>query len=134
MPEPSRALIFFHLGAIAPALPLGAWLLLRPKGTPPHRLLGKVWVGLMATASISSFAIQFQGHFSWLHGLAALTLVALARAVHGARTHNVSLHKRNIFLAYAGSLLALLFALTPGRLLGDWVRGAAPARTAAQHP
>lgn len=120
--QPSRALIYFHLAAIAPALLIGAWVLSRPKGTAPHKLLGKVWVGLMAAASLSSFAIQFQGHFSWLHGLAVLTLVALARGVHGARERKIAVHRRNMIIAYAGSVAALLFALTPGRLLGDLLR------------
>ena len=49
--------ILLHLAAVLPALAIGATVLARRKGTATHRLLGRIWVGLMITAALSSFWI-----------------------------------------------------------------------------
>jgi len=49
-------LIYAHLATIVPAAFIGAYLLLRQKGTPGHRLLGKIYMLLMMiTAVITLF-------------------------------------------------------------------------------
>ena len=39
--------IIIHVATVLPAIPLGGYLLLAPKGTPLHKSLGKVWLVLM---------------------------------------------------------------------------------------
>jgi len=47
--------IQIHVAAVIPAAVLGAYLLLKPKGTSRHRLLGKIWLSLMLVTALSSF-------------------------------------------------------------------------------
>lgn len=44
-----------HLGAALVALILGAVVLVRPKGTPVHKAMGRVWVALLVVISLGSF-------------------------------------------------------------------------------
>jgi uncharacterized membrane protein len=46
-----------HLFTVLPAALLGAYLMLKPKGTPVHRLLGKVYMVLMLTTATLSLLI-----------------------------------------------------------------------------
>ena len=36
---------------------LGAWMFVQPKGTPTHRVAGRVWMATMVVAALSSFLI-----------------------------------------------------------------------------
>ena len=36
---------YLHLATVAPAFAIGTWLLVRRKGTPGHRALGRVYLG-----------------------------------------------------------------------------------------
>lgn len=69
--------IQIHVATVLPAALLGAHLLLRPKGTPRHRLLGKIWMALMVVTAASTFFIHelnmFFG-FSPIHLLSIATL------------------------------------------------------------
>ena len=72
------AAIQFHVATIVPAALLGAYLLARPKGTPVHRLLGKVWLVLMVVSSASTFfihAIDVLMGFSPIHLLSVYVIV-----------------------------------------------------------
>jgi len=50
-------IMFLHLGAAILSLVLGAVVLYRRKGTASHKALGRIWVGLMLVAALSSFWI-----------------------------------------------------------------------------
>lgn len=110
--------IAIHLAAALPALLLGGWMLTARKGTPPHRLLGRVWVLLMAATAISSFWIRHSGHFSWIHLLSIWVLFVLIMAVVSIYKGNVRQHRRWITGAYTGLAVAGTFALLPQRLMG----------------
>ncbi|WP_369405740.1 hypothetical protein [Sphingomonas asaccharolytica] len=46
--------VWAHLVTVLIALILTPWMLLRPRGTKAHRLLGKIWVtAMVATAALS---------------------------------------------------------------------------------
>ena len=45
-------LTYLHLGSLVPAFVIGSYLLLNRKGTPVHRLLGKIYMGLMLFTAI----------------------------------------------------------------------------------
>jgi uncharacterized membrane protein len=123
----------------APAIPLHAFAALAafvlglvqfaaPKGTLPHRTIGWIWVGLMATVAGSSFwihTIRLAGPFSPIHLLSIFTLLVLPLAVWRAHTHRVADHRRMMILLFAGALVvAGLFTLLPGRVMHHVVFGA----------
>lgn len=60
------------------ALAAGAIVLVRPKGTPVHKLRGRIYVLAMIATCLTSFAIYRRGVFWFPHwsGVAALILVA----------------------------------------------------------
>ncbi len=110
-----------HVATVLPAAVLGAFLLARPKGTPVHRLLGRLWIGLMVLTSVSSFFIhtlRIIGPFSPIHLLSILTLVSCVQAVQAARRGDIGRHRALVLRAYGlGIGVAGLFTLVPGRIM-----------------
>lgn len=109
-----------HLAAAILSLTLGAIVLARRKGTASHKVLGRVWVGLMLVVAISSFwilDIRKGAGFSVIHLLSAWTLVSLALAVYFIRRGNVRAHKGFMIGTFLGLAGAGLGALAPGRAL-----------------
>lgn len=124
-------LAIFHLTTVLPAFLIGSYLLLNTKGTPIHKLLGKIYMCLMmVTASTTLFmeaevGPQFFGHFGWIHLLSLLVLASVPRAWFAIRSGNRRAHMISMIMTYAGGILiAGTFALMPGRLLNDWLFGA----------
>lgn len=112
-------IILIHLGAALAALVLGMGVFLRRKGTFGHRLLGRVWVGLMLVTAVSTYWIRGSGSFSWIHGLSVIAPVALAFAVRFAVVGNIRRHERVMKGVFFGALVvAGAFTLLPERLLG----------------
>jgi uncharacterized membrane protein len=114
-------LIAAHAAGATLALLLGAFLVLRRrKGDLQHRRLGRVWVVTMYWVAGSSFGIQElrPGHFSWIHGLSAWTIVSLTVAVWAARTGRVQTHRQFVVGSYLGLVGAGLAATAfPVRLI-----------------
>lgn len=116
------SLISAHALAAGLALPLGAAILWRRKGDLWHRWMGRTWFLLMTFVAAGSFWIRVSGHYSWIHGLSAFTLVMLALGIYMARTGRIEKHKRIVKGLYFGALIiAGLFTLLPNRLLGHWL-------------
>lgn len=118
--------LIVHMLTVIPALPLGAYLLLRPKGTSRHRLLGKIWSGLMVVTAVASFGTLLPsagGYLSWLHIFSAITLVGVPRLIWTARHHKVREHRATVTRVYAGLVGAGLFVFLPYRVLGGWLFG-----------
>src|SRR5438132_7171146 len=85
-----------HAFAAMAAFALGIVQLAAPKGTLPHRTIGRIWVSLMALIALSSFfihEIKLIGPFSPIHLLAIFTLVMLPLAVARAHRHEVQKHR-----------------------------------------
>ncbi|MGQ0544507.1 MAG: DUF2306 domain-containing protein [Betaproteobacteria bacterium] len=113
-------MIALHLGAALLGLAVGAIVLLRRKGTPAHKRLGRTWVGLMLVVALSSFwilEIRDGAGFSVIHLLSAWTLIALALAIRAIRRGNVRAHKGFMIGTFLGLAGAGLGALAPGRFL-----------------
>jgi uncharacterized membrane protein len=110
-----------HAFAAFAAFTLGIVQFAAPKGTLPHRTIGWIWVGLMATIAISSFWIhgyRIIGPFSPIHGLSIFTLVMLPLAVRHARRHRVTDHRKAMISIFVGALLmAGAFTFLPGRIM-----------------
>ena len=113
-----------HLASVVPAIPVGAYVLLRRKGDLLHRTLGRVWGVMMMAAALSSFGLHgLTGGFSWIHILSIVVVVMIPRGVVQAMRHNIRAHRRTMMLTYLGLVGAGLFTLLPGRLLGSWLFG-----------
>ena len=69
---------WLHTVASLVALAVGAVVLVRPKGTPVHKLRGRIYVLAMIATCLTSFAIYRRGVFWFPHwsGVAALVLIA----------------------------------------------------------
>ncbi|GAC1040516.1 DUF2306 domain-containing protein [Rhizobium sp. No.120] len=113
--------IQIHVVAVVPAALLGAYLLARPKGTPRHRQLGKIWLVLMVVTALSSFFIHQINMFyglSPIHLLSVLVLFGCWGAIANARKHNIDAHKRIVRGLYFGGIVgAGAFTFLPGRIM-----------------
>ena len=116
-----------HAFAAMAAFVLGIVQFVSPKGTLPHRTVGWIWVGLMATVAVSSFwihQIRLVGPWSPIHLLSIFVLAMLPLAVWRAHTHRVADHRRIMILMFSGALVvAGLFTLLPGRIMHTVVFG-----------
>jgi uncharacterized membrane protein len=118
-------LVFFHLVAALGALALGIVILTRRKGTGSHRALGWAWVLLMTTAALTAAFIRDYrlpniGGFTPIHLFVLATFWYLPRAVWHARHGRIAAHRSDMRSLFAGAcVLAGLFALLPGRFLGN---------------
>ena len=116
-----------HAAAAIAALVLGALQFGLPRGGGRHRIMGRLWVGLMAVVALSSFGISSLrqiGPFSWIHLLSVLSLVLLVRAVLAARRGRIAAHRWIMIGLYLGALVITgLFTLLPGRIMGHVVFG-----------
>jgi uncharacterized membrane protein len=110
-----------HAFAAMSAFALGIVQLAAPKGTPPHRTLGWIWMTLMVVISASSFlihGIRMWGPWSPIHILSVFTPIMLVVAVLAARRHRVRTPEIAMMSIFAGALvLAGLFTLVPGRIM-----------------
>jgi len=109
-----------HLVLVLVAFVIGTWMMARPKGTMPHKALGRVYVVLLMASAISTFWIRGLGHggFSFLHLLSLFVLLALPFAIVMARLGRVQAHRYTMIGVYVGGIwVAGLLTLLPGRVL-----------------
>jgi uncharacterized membrane protein len=107
-------LIATHAFAALTSLVLGGWqLFFSVKGNPAHRLVGRVWVGLMLYVSVTSFWIREirHGQFSLLHILSIVTIVTVILGIVDARRGNLRSHVGNMRGSWIGLCVAGGFAL-----------------------
>jgi uncharacterized membrane protein len=121
--------VWLHLGTVVPGTMLGLYQLWQPKGTPRHRLLGKIWCALMVITALA--ALMIRGYFlpNWhginpIHIFSVMTLVGVPKIIITAKRHQIVDHQRAVFgLCLGGLFIAGLFTFLPGRLLGSWLFG-----------
>ncbi|WP_412504642.1 DUF2306 domain-containing protein [Roseovarius sp. SYSU LYC5161] len=110
-----------HAVAALGAMGLGAVQFLLPKGTISHRMIGRVWVTLMAIVAVASLWIhEFRmiGAFSAIHLLSLLTLAVLVHAIRAARQRRIRAHRNAMIQPYLlAVILTGLFTLLPGRTM-----------------
>lgn len=121
-------LAYFHLATVLPAFLIGSFMLVRSKGTPAHRMLGRIYLVLMLTTATTALFMPAKvgptilGHFGLIHLLCALTIYAVPQAYFAIRRGDVKTHRGAMIKLYVGAILiAGAFALTPGRLLNGWL-------------
>lgn len=114
-------LIALHAVGATTAAVLGGYLVARRrKGDLLHRRLGRFWMADMYWVAFSSFGIKrlTPGHFSWIHGLSAWTIVSLTMAIWAARRHDGRAHRVWVVGTYLGLLGAGIAAVAfPVRLV-----------------
>lgn len=115
----------FHVATVVPAAILGAVLLARRKGTPAHRLLGKIWLVLMVATSFSTFFIhdlKTVGDFSPIHLLSVYVIAGSFLAIRAARRREIAQHRGHVAGMYFGGIVvAGLFTLVPHRVMGAMI-------------
>ena len=103
------------------AVILGGIQLSMKKGGSIHKLLGRIWVGLMLIVAISSFfihEIKLWGAYSPIHLLSLLTIFTLGVGIYYVRVGNVKRHKQTMIALYFFALIvAGFFTLYPGRIM-----------------
>ena len=118
----------YHAMAAMMAAALGALQLWGPKGTRNHRILGYVWVFLMAFVAVSGFfihALTMVGPFSPIHLLSAFTLACLWHAIRAARRRDIRRHRQTmVALFWMALILTGVFTFWPGRVMHQVVTGA----------
>jgi uncharacterized membrane protein len=121
-------LAYLHLATVVPAFGIGAFQLLKRKGTPSHKLLGKIYMLLMLATGFVTLAMpaqvgpRFLGHFGFIHIFSFLALFNVPAAYMAARRGNIKLHRFNMISLYVGGILiAGAFAFSPGRMLHEWL-------------
>ncbi len=122
-PEAHRLAIIIHVATVLPAVPLGGFLLLAPKGTRGHKMLGKVWVALMLVTASAAIFIKSGGSFSFIHLFIPMTFWASYKLVATARRGDMKGHKKEILSLYLGALMIpgiFSFAI-PGRVMNVWL-------------
>ena len=123
-------LAYLHLATVVPAFFIGAMQLIRYKGTPSHRLLGKVYMVLMLATAFITLAMpahvgpRFLNHFGFIHIFSLLALTNVPIAYMAARRGNIRAHRGAMIALYVGGILiAGAFAFSPGRMLHEWLFG-----------
>ena len=110
-----------HALAAFAAVIIGALQLWMRKGGRVHRIMGYIWVALMATVALSSFfihEIKMFGAFSPIHLLSIFTLWSLYMAIRAAKDRRINAHRRWMQNLYVMALLITgAFTLLPGRTM-----------------
>ena len=103
------------------AIILGGIQLSMKKGGPIHKLLGRIWVGLMLIVAISSLfihEIKLWGAYSPIHLLSLWTIFSLGLGIYFARVANIKRHKQVMIALYFFALILTgFFTLMPGRVM-----------------
>ena len=103
------------------AIILGGIQLYMKKGGTIHKLLGRIWVGLMLIVATTSFfihEIKLWGTYSPIHLLSLWTIFILGVGVYYARVGNIKRHKQVMIATYFFALILTgFFTLMPGRIM-----------------
>ncbi|MDE0192488.1 MAG: DUF2306 domain-containing protein [Gammaproteobacteria bacterium] len=121
-------LAYIHLVTVVPCFFIGAWLLLRRKGTTVHKRWGRVYVVLILATAVVTLPMPAEvgprvfDRFGLIHLFSVLVLVSVPAAIYGIRRRNIRAHRNHMVGVYLGGIvIAGTFALMPGRLLHTWL-------------
>ncbi|HEX6705948.1 MAG TPA: DUF2306 domain-containing protein [Albitalea sp.] len=122
---PLSPAIVIHLCFAISALALGPLALNARKGSRWHRMSGYFWVAMMVGAAVSSlfirdFRLPNLAGYTPIHILSVATLVGVVGALVYVARRNIAAHRKTMLRVYLGGCVgAGLFALLPGRFLGQ---------------
>ena len=110
-----------HALAALMAILIGGVQLCLSKGTPLHKLIGRIWVGLMAVVSLSSFFIyelKIWGNYSPIHLLSVWVLISLIGGIYFANIGKIEWHRWTMVSMYFLALILTgFFTLLPERIM-----------------
>jgi uncharacterized membrane protein len=122
-----NALLVSHVVAALFVLAVGPVQIFRRRRDRIHRTMGYLWVAAMYYVCVSSFWIVSEGHFTWLHGLSAFTIVTVTLGLISAIRRNIRSHLGNMIGSYTGIAVAFIFAVSvPGRAVPQLLAEDAP--------
>ena len=111
----------FHAILAMIAIILGGIQFSMKKGGAIHKLLGRIWVGLMLIVAISSLfihEIKLWGAYSPIHLLSLWTIFSLGLGIYFVRVGNIKRHKQVMITLYFFALILTgFFTLMPGRIM-----------------
>jgi uncharacterized membrane protein len=114
--------------AAVSALLVGAAVLLVPKGTPNHRVIGTVYVLALILVNLAALSLHRENAFGVFHALAVVSLVTIAVGLSplllGKRSPTViATHAYCMTWSYAGLVAAGCgqLAVAVGQDLASWV-------------
>lgn len=111
-----NVLLVSHVVAALYVLAIGPVQILRRRRDHVHRTMGYLWIAAMYYVCLSSFGIAAAGHFTWLHGLSAVTIITVTLGLISAIRRNIPSHRGNMIGSYIGIAVAFGFAVgVPGR-------------------
>lgn len=115
--------VAWHVVTALAALLLGPLALWLPKGSPGHRVAGRLWLLAMLGAATSSLFIHDArlpslGGFSPIHLLTLAAFVGMGLGLWHIGRRNIGAHRRVMRITYAGVVVAGVMSLLPQRLLG----------------
>ena len=117
-----------HVLAACLALLVGAAVLLLPKGTPSHRVIGTVYVLALLLVNVAALSLHRENTFGVFHALAVASLVTIAVGLSplllGKRSPPViATHAYCMAWSYAGLVAAGCgqLAAAVGQGDGSWV-------------
>jgi uncharacterized membrane protein len=123
-------LAYLHLVTVLPAFGIGAFQLVRRKGTRNHRVLGRIYMLLMLATGFITLSMpakvgpQFFHHFGFIHIFSFLAIFGVPLAYFAARRGYIRAHRFAMLSLYLGGILiAGAFAFSPGRMLHKWLFG-----------
>lgn len=123
-----RALATGHVLAAFSALLAGAAVLLSPKGTHTHRVIGLVYVLALVLVNVAALSLHRENAFGVFHALAVVSLVTIAVGFSplffGKRSPMViTTHAYCMTWSYAGLVAAGCgqLAVVVGQDVGAWV-------------
>jgi uncharacterized membrane protein len=73
-----------HFIASLAAVAVGALVLMRPKGTPIHKLRGRIYVVAILATSITALGIYRRGDFFFAHWFGVAALIAISGGIAAA--------------------------------------------------
>lgn len=122
-----QALATGHVAAALSALGAGAAVLLTPKGTHTHRVIGTVYVTALVLVNVAALSLHRESAFGVFHALAVASLVTIAVGLSplllGKRSPMVmATHAYCMTWSYAGLVAAGCGQLTvaAGQNVGAW--------------
>ncbi len=116
----AKPAIIAHTAFAFLALGLGIAMLMRKKGTPSHKVIGRIFVLAMALAAITSLFIKgLNGdNYSFIHLFVPLTFYAIWELFYYVRKGNIKKHEKAVKGLFFGALLIPgLLSFLPGRLM-----------------
>ena len=123
-------LAYLHLATVVPAFVLGAFQLLRRKGTYGHKILGRIYTLLMLATGLITLNMpaevgpRFLNHFGFIHIFSFLAVGGVPLSYLAAHRGFIRAHRFTMLSLYVGGILtAGSFAFFPGRMLHTWLFG-----------